>query len=90
MSDDFRHERSSRASMRARAQELATSNPLTAYYEAHRAASRARFQRDSEAFAYWSGVIAELAACFDCPMDIDEVRRIFAEEERRAKGITLH
>lgn len=90
MSDYLRWDGSSRAAVRQRARELAARSPSTAYYEAHRAASRARFAEDSEGFEYWSGVVAELALRFDCPKDIEVVRRIFAEEARRAAGISLH
>jgi hypothetical protein len=63
--------------------EVIRANPKTAYYGATRAAARARFARDMEGFWHWSRVAAEVARLSDCPMDLNEVKRIVAEEEQR-------
>jgi hypothetical protein len=63
------------------AAELLRKAPATAYYDATRAAARARFSRDTEGFWHWSRVAAEVARLSDCPMDLDEVKRIVAEEQ---------
>lgn len=62
---------------------LLARNPDTAYYDAHRAAARARFAGDAQSFWHWSRVSAEVARISENPMDIEEVERIIEEERRR-------
>lgn len=58
---------------------------VTAYYDAQRAAARARFARDHQAFLHWAKVAAEVARISNTPMNYEIVKTIVAEEESRAK-----
>jgi type II secretory pathway component PulJ len=80
----FRRHRMRRLLAMQSAAELLRKDRATAYYEATRADARARFAGDTEGFWQWSRVAAEVARLSDCPMDLDEVKRIVAEEEHRA------
>ena len=54
------------------------------YYEAQRRATRARLQGDAGEFYHWAKVAAEVGRIApQAAMDIDAVRAIVAEEERR-------
>jgi len=66
------------------ARDLIVRNPATAYYDAQRAAARARFAGDGQAFLYWAKVAAEVARISNAPMDYEIVKKIVDEEERRA------
>lgn len=65
--------------------ELIERDPATAYYDAQRAAARARFAGDGQAFIHWAKVAAEVARVGAAPMDYKVVKSIVEEEERRAK-----
>ena len=67
------------------ARELIERDPVTAYYDAQRAAARARFAGDGRAFLHWAKVAAEVARISDAPMDYEIVKHIVDEEEHRAK-----
>lgn len=67
------------------AHQLIERDPVTAYYDAQRAAARARFAGDSRAFLHWAKVAAEVARISTAPMDYEVVKSIVDEEERRAK-----
>lgn len=67
------------------ARELIERDPVTAYYDAQRAAARARFAGDGRAFLHWAKVAAEVARISDVPMDYEIVKHIVDEEEHRAK-----
>lgn len=67
------------------ARELIERDPATAYYDAQRAAARARFAGDGQAFLHWANVAAEVARISTAPMDYEVVKSIVDEEERRAK-----
>lgn len=54
-----------------------------AYYDAQRAAARARFAGDSQAFLHWARVAAEVARISSAPMDYEIVKRIVDEEMNR-------
>lgn len=55
-----------------------------AYYEAQRRAVRARLRQDRAEFYHWAKVAAEVARIApSAEMDIDVVRAVVAEEERR-------
>jgi hypothetical protein len=66
------------------ARQLIERDPTAAYYDAQRAAARARFSGDSQAFFHWAKVAAEVARTSDAPMDYEIVKRIVDEEQRRA------
>lgn len=67
------------------ARELIARDPATAYYDAQRAAARARFAGDGRAFIHWSKVAAEVARVSNAPMNYEIVKNIVDEEERRAR-----
>ena len=67
------------------ARELIERDPATAYYDAQRAAARARFAGDGPAFLHWAKVAAEVARISTAPMNYEVVKSIVDEEERRAK-----
>lgn len=67
------------------ARELIERDSATAYYDAQRAAARARFSGDGRAFLHWAKVAAEVARISNAPMDYEIVKSIVDEEERRAK-----
>ena len=66
------------------ARQLIERDPVTAYYDAQRAAARARFAGDGRAFLHWAKVAAEVARISNAPMDYEIVKSIVDEEERRA------
>jgi hypothetical protein len=66
------------------ARDLLSRNPGSAYYDAQRAAARARFAGDGAGFIHWARVAAEVARISDNPMDIATVEAIVADEQRRA------
>jgi hypothetical protein len=67
------------------ARQLVERDPVTAYYDAQRAAARARFSGDGQAFLHWAKVAAEVARISRAPMDYEIVKAIVAEEEHQAK-----
>jgi hypothetical protein len=69
------------------ARQLVERDPLTAYYDAQRAAARARFAGDGPAFLHWARVAAEVARITQAPMNFETVESIVDEEERRAKPL---
>jgi hypothetical protein len=75
--------RSSRRLVRDDAQRLIGIDPASAYYDAQRAAARARVAGDPKSFMHWARVAAEVARISNAPMDIEVVRRIVADEEQR-------
>jgi hypothetical protein len=77
--------RQSRWLCRDSACQLIERDPNTAYYDAQRAAARARFAGDGQAFQHWAKVAAEVARISDAPMNYEIVKCIVDEEERRAK-----
>lgn len=76
--------KAAKARVRADARGLLGRSPATAYYDAQRLAARARFAGDGKGFVHWARVAAEVARIGTGPMDIEVVRAIVAEEERRA------
>lgn len=58
-------------------------DPASAYYDAQRAAARARFAGDGHAFLHWAKVAAEVARISDAPMNYEVVKSIVDEEEKR-------
>lgn len=68
------------------ARNLLERNPAAAYYDAQRLAARARVSGDAQSFMHWARVAAEVARTSDNPMDLDVVKAIVDEEERRAGG----
>ena len=68
------------------ARKLLQRNPVTAYYDAQRLAARARVSGDAQSFMHWSRVATEVARTSANPMDLDVVKAIVDEEERRAGG----
>jgi hypothetical protein len=76
--------RSIRRRWQADARALADADMHNAYYEAQRRAARARVRNDRAAFYHWAKVAAEVARIAPLAgMDIDVVRAVVAEEERR-------
>jgi len=67
------------------ARQLIERDPITAYYDAQRAAARARFAGDGQGFLHWAKVAAEVARISNAPMNYEIVESIVDEEERRAK-----
>jgi len=67
------------------ARQLIERDPVTAYYDAQRAAARARFAGDGRAFMHWAKVAAEVARISNAPMNYEIVKNIVDEEERRAR-----
>jgi hypothetical protein len=63
---------------------LSVSDP-TAYYDAHRFATRARMAGDVGGFTHWVRVAAEIARTSDAPMEIAVMRATVEDEERRAR-----
>ncbi|MCP1211270.1 hypothetical protein NIM80_16485 [Devosia subaequoris] len=86
ISEWFERRRELRRLCRDDARQLINRNPLTAYYDAQRAAARARFSGDGRAFMHWARVAAEVARISDAPMSLEVVEAIVDEEERRAKS----
>jgi hypothetical protein len=68
------------------ARQLVERDPLTAYYDAQRAAARARFAGDGAAFLHWARVAAEVARISQAPMNFGTVEAIVEEEERSARS----
>jgi len=68
------------------ARRLLTASPATAYYDAHRIATRARVSGDAAAFMRWVRVGAEIARISDTPMDMKVLRAVVDAEEALAKG----
>lgn len=76
--------RSIRRRWQADAHALAAADAHNAYDEAQRHAARARLRNDRAAFYHWAKVAAEVARIAPLAgMDIDVVRAVVAEEERR-------
>lgn len=67
------------------ARQLVERDPVSAYYDAQRAAARARFAGDGRSFLHWAKVAAEVARISNAPMDYEIVKNIVDEEEHRAK-----
>lgn len=65
------------------ARQLIERDPVTAYYDAQRAAARARFAGDGQAFLHWAKVAAEVARISNAPMDYEIVKKIVDEEMNR-------
>ncbi len=77
-----------RRALRCRWQEdarrLLAAEETNAYYEAQRRATRYRVRGDKAEFYHWAKVAAEIARLSPrVEMDLDMLRRIVAEEERR-------
>ncbi|RWI08846.1 MULTISPECIES: hypothetical protein [Mesorhizobium] len=78
------HRRAIRRRWQADARRLILAEEVNAYYEAQRRATRARLQGDAGEFYHWAKVAAEVGRIApQAAMDIDAVRAIVAEEERR-------
>jgi hypothetical protein len=73
-----------RALCRHDARQLVDRHPSTAYYDAHRLASRARIAGDRNGSLHWASVAAEVARISDAPMELEVVKRILEEEQQRA------
>lgn len=68
----------------ADARRLVAAEEANAYYEAQRRATWARVRGNRSELYHWAKVAAEVARISpQAEMDIDVVRRIVAEEERR-------
>jgi hypothetical protein len=65
---------------------LVERDPATAYYDAQRAAARARFAGDGVSFRHWAKVAAEVGRISHAPMDFEVVKMIVSEEEERARS----
>ena len=85
ISEWFERRRELRRLCRVDARQLIDRDPLTAYYDAQRAAARARFAGDGPAFLHWARVAAEVARISQAPMNFGTVQAIVDEEERRAR-----
>ena len=67
------------------ARRLLAAEETNAYYEAQRRAARARVRGDRDEFYHWAKVAAEVARISSrVEMDIDAVKRIVNQEERRS------
>jgi hypothetical protein len=78
------HRRAIRRRWQADARRLILVEEINAYYEAQRRATRARLQGDAGEFYHWAKVAAEIARISpQAAMDVDVVREIVTEEERR-------
>jgi hypothetical protein len=76
--------RSIRRRWQADARALAAAGVHNAYYEAQRRAARARVRNDRAALYHWAKVAADVARIAPLAgMDIDVVRAVVAEGERR-------
>ena len=63
---------------------LVAADEVNAYYEAQRRAARARVRSDRAEFYHWAKVAAEVARIAPlAEMDIDIVRAVVRDEERR-------
>jgi hypothetical protein len=66
------------------ARRLILAEEVNAYYEAQRRATRARLKSETGEFYHWAKVAAEVARIApQAAMDVDVVREIVTEEERR-------
>jgi len=78
------HRRAIRRRWQADARVLVEADEVIAYYEAQRRAARAPVRGDGAEFYHWAKVAAEIARIAPrAEMDIEFVRRIAADEERR-------
>jgi len=69
------------------ARRLLLAEETNAYYEAQRRATRSRVRRNRAEFYHWAKVAAEVARLSpEVEMNIDVVRRVVFEEERRGGG----
>ena len=69
------------------ARRLLLAEEANAYYEAQRRAARSRVRCDRAEFYHWAKVAAEVARLSpEVEMNIDVVRRVVFEEERRGGG----
>lgn len=76
--------RAIRQRWQADARVLVAVDEVNAYYVAQRRAARARVRGDGQEFFHWAKVAAEVARLAPrAAMDIEIVRAIAAEEERR-------
>lgn len=76
--------RATRRRWQADARALVIADEANAYYEAQRSAARARVRGDRAEFFHWAKVAAEVARLTPrAEMDVDVVRAIAGEEERR-------
>lgn len=80
-----------RRDLRRRLQEdarrLLLAEETNAYYEAQRRAAHSRVRRERAEFYHWAKVAAEVARLSpEVEMNIDVVRRVVFEEERRSGG----
>lgn len=66
------------------ARQLIERDPVNAYYDAQRAAARARLTGDAVFSFHWAKVAAEVARISHAEMDFDVVKSIVDEEEQRA------
>lgn len=80
--DKRRHRR---LAVAADARRLLNASRQTAYYDAHRLATRARVAGDGAGFMHWARVAAEIARISYAPMDANLMRAVVEEEERRAR-----
>ena len=85
ISEWFERRRELKRLCRDDARQLIDRDPLTAYYDAQRAAARARFAGDGPAFLHWTRVAVEVARISQAPMNYETVEAIVDEEERRAR-----
>jgi hypothetical protein len=78
------HRQVIRRRWQADARALVAADEVNAYCEAQRRATRARVRADRAAFYHWAKVAAEVARIAPlAEMDIDVVRAVVSEEERR-------
>jgi hypothetical protein len=78
------HRRAIRRRWQADARRLILAEEVNAYYEAQRRATRARLKSETGEFYHWAKVAAEVARIApQAAMDVDVVREIVTEEERR-------
>lgn len=76
--------RTIRRRWQADARALVAADEVNAYYEAQRRAARARVRADRAEFYHWAKVAAQVARIAPlAEMDIDIVRAVVGDEERR-------
>ena len=81
---DYR--RDLRCRWREDARRLLAAEEPGAYYEAQRRETRYRVRGDKAEFYHWAKVAAEIARLSpEVEMDMDVLRKIVAEEERRSR-----
>lgn len=80
------HHRDLRRRWQEDARRLLVAEEINAYYEAQRRATRSRVRGDKVEYWHWAKVAAEVARLSpEVKMELDTLRMIVAEEERRRR-----